>query len=256
MKILAITQARTGSTRLPGKVLKIIGEKTLLEIHLSRALKSKLINKLIVATTIDTADDMIVLEASKLGVESFCGSIEDVLERFYLAALPEKPDYVVRLTSDCPLIDAKEIDRVIEGCVSGQYDYSSNVLEPTLPDGMDVEIFKFTALKKAYQEATLKSDREHVTPYIWRNSSVKGGNIFRSFSIKNKDDYSKYRLTVDTQEDFNLIENLVNSLGLDRSWRDYVIYLNQHQELIQINSKYERNEGLLKSIKEDYLNKN
>lgn len=256
MKILAITQARVGSTRLPGKVSKMIKGKTLLEIHLRRALKSKLINKLIVATTTDPADDAIVSVSDKLGIGSFRGSVDNVLERFYLAALPENPDYVVRLTSDCPLIDATEIDRVIEGCVSGQYDYSSNVLEPTLPDGMDVEIFKFTALKKAHQEATLKSDREHVTPYIWRNSSVKGGNIFKSLSIKNRDDYSKYRLTVDTQEDFNLIENLINSIGLDSGWQDYVDYLNQHQELIQINSKYERNEGLLKSIKEDYLNKN
>jgi len=251
MKILAITQARVGSTRLPGKVLKIIGGKTLLEIHLSRILQSKLINKLKVATTIEPEASKIIAIADKLEVESFRGSIDDVLERFYLTALPEKPDYVVRLTSDCPLIDSVEIDKVIEKCITNQYDYVSNTFEPTFPDGMDVEVFKFSALEKAYQEAILKSDREHVTPYIWRNSSFKGGNIFKSFNIRYQEDFSKYRLTVDTQEDFNLIENLITNLGYNKIWQDYVDYLNQNSELLSINSKHERNEGYQKSLKKD-----
>lgn len=251
MKVLAITQARVGSTRLPGKVLKIIGGKTLLEIHLGRILQSKLINKLKVATTIEPEATKIIAIADKLGVESFRGSVDDVLERFYLTAWPEKPDYVVRLTSDCPLIDSMEIDKVIEKCITGQYDYVSNTLEPTFPDGMDVEVFKFSALKKAYQEAILKSDHEHVTPYIWRNSSFKGGNIFKSFNIRYQEDFSKYRLTVDTQEDFSLIESLITSLGFDRSWQDYVVYLKQNSELLSINSKHERNEGYQKSLKKD-----
>jgi len=251
MKILAITQARIGSTRLPEKVLKTIGSKTLLEIQLARILQSKLITKLKVATTVEPEASKIVEIASRLGVGSFIGSIDDVLERFYLTAQPEAPDYVVRLTADCPLIDPLEIDRVIKACVEGKADYASNILEPTLPDGIDVEVFKFSALEKAYQEATLKSDREHVTPYIWRNSSVKGGSIFQSISVKNDEDFSKFRLTVDTQEDFNLIRELTGSLGLDKTWREYIDYLNKNSELLKINARYERNEGYQKSLKED-----
>lgn len=250
-KVLAITQARTGSTRLPGKVLKNIGDITLLEIHLSRIMQSKLISKLKVATTVEPDADKIVAVANKLGIESFRGSINDVLERFYLTALPEDPEYIVRLTSDCPLVDPLEIDKVIKESIANQYDYASNTLEPTFPDGIDVEVFKFSALKKAYQEANLKSDREHVTPYIWRNSSVNGGKIFKSFSIKNQEDFSKYRLTVDTQEDFNLIENVIVNLGFNKSWQDYIIYLNQNSELLNINSKYKRNEGYKESLKKD-----
>lgn len=251
MKILAITQARVGSTRLPEKVLKTIAGQTLLEIHLRRVLKSKLINKLKVATTTELNADKIVAIAGKLGVESYRGSLDDVLERFYLAALPENPDYVVRLTADCPLIDPLEIDKVIASCLSGQYDYASNTLEPTFPDGLDVEVFKFSALAQAYRESTLKSDHEHVTPYIWRNSSVKGGIIFESLSLKYQADFSKYRLTVDTGEDFSLIENLITNLGVDQSWQNYVSYLDQHPELLKLNSQFERNEGYQKSLRQD-----
>lgn len=251
MKILSITQARVGSTRLPGKVLKKIEGKTLLEIHLNRALQSKLISKLKVATTTEVDVNKIIKISDKLGVDSFQGSVENVLERFYLAALPEKPDYVVRLTSDCPLIDPIEIDKVIKKCVAGNYDYASNVLEPSLPDGMDVEIFKFSSLEKAFKEATLKSDKEHVTPYIWRNSTVRGGSTFKSLSIKNLRDFSDFRLTVDTLDDFNLIKKLIVKLGDNKGWHDYVNYLEQNPELISINSKYKRNEGLKKSILQD-----
>jgi len=251
MKILAITQARYGATRLPGKVLKTIGDETLLETQLKRTLKSKLINKLKVATTTEPEADRIVAIANKLGVESFQGSMEDVLERFYLAAQPENPDYVVRLTADCPLIDPIEIDKVIKECVTGGYDYVSNTLEPTFPDGIDVEVFKLSALEKAHQEAILKSDREHVTPYIWRNSSFKGGQIFSSFCLKYPEDFSKYRLTVDTPKDFILIKKLILSLGADKDWLDYVNYLKKNPELMDINAKYERNEGYQKSLKKD-----
>ncbi len=251
MKILAITQARVGSTRLPEKVLKTIGGKTLLRIHLERILKSEHISKLKVATTKEAGSEVIVTIAAALGIESFRGPADDVLARFYLCALSENPDYIVRLTADCPLIDPQEMDNVIDACVSGDYDYASNTLEPTFPDGMDVEVFKFSALKKAYEEATLKSDREHVAPYIWRNSSAKGGNLFRSTSVKSDKDFSKYRLTVDTQEDFDLIENVILHVGLDKGWLDYVSYLNENPNVMKINAHYERNEGYQKSLRED-----
>jgi spore coat polysaccharide biosynthesis protein SpsF len=251
MKILAITQARVGSTRLPGKVLKTIGGKTLLQIQLERILESGRISKLKVATTKEAGSEKIVAIANEIGIESFRGPTDDVLARFYQCALPEDPDYVVRLTADCPLIDPHEIDNVIDACIKGDYDYASNSLEPTFPDGMDVEVFKFSALKKAYEEATLKSDREHVTPYIWRNSSVKGGNLFRALSLRNDKDFSKYRLTVDTQEDFDLMENVILHVGLDKGWLDYVNYLNKNPEVLKINARYDRNEGYQRSLRED-----
>ena len=254
MTILAITQARIGSTRLPAKILKEIEGVSLLEIHLQRILKSRLITKLKVATTTESETYKIIEIANRLGVDTYQGSINDVLDRFFQAALPEKPDYVVRLTSDCPLIDPIVIDQVIDQCIKTNCDYASNVLNPTFPDGMDVEVFKFSALEKAYEEATLTSDREHVTPYIWRNSSQRGGALFNSVNVGNVVDYSEFRITVDTQEDFHLIENLIMNLGTDKPFEDYVNYMATHQNLRQLNQQFARNEGYEKSLLKDKIN--
>jgi spore coat polysaccharide biosynthesis protein SpsF (cytidylyltransferase family) len=248
MKILAITQARIGSTRLPEKILKKINGETLLEIHLKRILQSRLISKLKVATTIEADAIQIVDICSKLGIEAYRGSLNNVLERFYMTALPEKPDWVVRLTSDCPLIDPLEIDKAINYAISNNFDYVSNTLQPTYPDGIDVEVFKFSALEKAYHEATLTSELEHVTPYIWKNSSFKGGKLFTSDCIINKIDFSEIRLTVDTIEDFQVIENLVDLIGTDKPWLEYVNKLKDCPGILQINSQHKRNEGYQKSI--------
>lgn len=251
MKILAITQARYGSTRLPAKILKEVGGMTLLEIHLLRILKSKLISKLKVATTTEEGAEYIINIADKVGVESYQGSVDDVLDRFYQTAKTEHPDYVVRITSDCPLIDPAIIDKVIERCVESDCDYVSNVLEPTYPDGMDVEVFRFSALERAWHEAVLKSEREHVTPYIWKNSSVKGGKLFKSINVANDVDWSKERITVDTADDFALVKNLIDHLGIERSCSEYVAYLNSHKDIKAINQHYSRNEGYDKSILND-----
>lgn len=124
-------------------------------------------------------------------------------------------------------------------------------MRPSYPDGMDVEVFKFTALEKAWSEAVLKSEREHVTPYIWKNSTVKGGALFSSVSVENDVDWSAERITVDTAEDFELVKDLIGSLGIDRKCKDYVEYLNAHKEIKAINQRYIRNEGYDKSIKND-----
>lgn len=251
MKILAITQARYGSTRLPAKILKKVGEETLLEIHLKRILLSKKITKLIVATTNEDGAENIVDIAKNKSVDTYQGSIDDVLDRFYNAAITYNPDYVVRLTSDCPLIDPVEIDKVIEACIHSDNDYVSNTLNPTFPDGVDVEVFKFKALEKSFNEAELKSDREHVTPYIWRNSSFKGGCLFKSENITNDKDYSSYRLTVDTAEDFEVIKKVIENLGTNKSWQDYVQFLDKNEDIKKINEHYRRNEGYQKSLLND-----
>ena len=253
MKILAITQARIGSTRLPEKILKTINGVSLLEMHLSRIKQSKLISKLKVATTTETDSNKIVSVCDKLGVEVHKGSLNNVLDRFYETALPEKPDLVVRLTSDCPLIDAVEIDRVIQFAMDNDLDYASNTLTPTFPDGIDVEVFKFSALEKAWKEAKITSELEHVTPYIWKNSTYKGGNLFKSDCVMNSTDYSAIRLTVDNIEDFQVIEALVKSIGSNNPWMDYVNLLEEHPEIKKINTHLNRNEGYEKSINNDLI---
>lgn len=251
MKILAITQARIGSTRLPEKILKKVNGETLLEIHLKRILQSKLITKLKVATTTEPDASLIVNISSALGIETYKGSLNNVLERFYMTAKPEGPDWVVRLTSDCPLIDPLVIDKVIEHAISNDFDYVSNTLQPTYPDGIDVEVFKYSALEKAFKEATLLSDLEHVTPYIWKNSSFNGGSIFSSDCVMNDTDCSKIRLTVDTIEDFQVIENLVTLLGTEKKWNEYVQILEDNPDIKQINGLFQRNEGYQKSINKE-----
>jgi len=251
MKILAITQARIGSTRLPGKILKTINGESLLEIHLKRILQSKLITKLKVATTIEPDAEEIVAIANKVGVEVRKGAINNVLDRFYQTALPESPDWVVRLTSDCPLIDPKEIDNVIHFAIDNNLDYASNTLDPTFPDGIDTEVFKYFALEKAVKEAKLPSELEHVTPYIWKNSSYKGGDLFHSDCFKNDVDFSAIRLTVDTLEDFLVIEKLIELLGTEKPWTEYVNALQKYPEIRAINDHYTRNEGYEKSITKD-----
>jgi glutamate-1-semialdehyde 2,1-aminomutase len=243
MKILAITQARIGSTRFPEKILKTIKGDTLLELHLKRISRSRLITKVKVATTLEPDADKIVAVAARIGIETYKGSLDNVLERFFETAAPESPDWVVRFTSDCPLIDPEVIDAVIRFAIDNDLDYASNTLQTTFPDGLDVEVFKFSTLSQAMQEASEKSDLEHVTPYIWRNSSFNGGEMFRSDCLLNEADYSAVRLTVDKPEDYAVIKALVELIGDDRPWMEYVKTLQQHPELMQLTQHSARNEG-------------
>ena len=255
MKILAITQARYGSTRLPAKILKMVNGQTLLEIHLRRILQSKFIDKLKIATTDEEGSKFIVEVAEKVGVEYYKGSVDDVLSRFYSTAESETPDYVVRLTSDCPLIDPNVIDETIQFCIDNDCDYARTDAS-NFPDGLDTEVFRFSALVKAYKEANLTSEREHVTPYIWKNSTAWGGNIFTSKKLQNKQGIysaSEYRVTIDEPEDFEVIRALIEAIGTDKGWKDYIDYLLQHNEIKSLNSKFGYNEGYEKSLKNDKL---
>ncbi|MEQ8363071.1 MAG: glutamate-1-semialdehyde 2,1-aminomutase [Cyclobacteriaceae bacterium] len=251
MKILAITQARYGSTRLPGKILLKVNGKTLLETHLHRILKSKKIDELIVATTQEPQSGLIIDIAKKMRVGYFQGSTENVLERFYSAAKPISPDYVVRLTSDCPLIDSKVIDRVIEKCLDEQLDYCSNTLDPTFPDGIDVEVFTYKALEKAFMEAALLSEKEHVTPFIWKQSTFLGGRLFSSANLYHNEDLSSFRITLDTASDFEVISNLIKMKGIDCEWLEYIDILKANNGLNGLNSTLLRNEGFQKSMIKD-----
>lgn len=245
MKVVAVTQARISSSRLPQKVLLPLGSVTVLGLHLKRAGKSKLINEIIVATTNEIGVEKIIAEAKSHNCSVFQGSLDDVLDRFYQSVAKDKPEYVVRLTSDCPLIDPELIDDTIKKFIHSQLDYGANCLNNTLPDGMDVEVFKFAALETAWKEAKLKSEREHVTPYI-RNSGK-----FEVLAVDYTPNLGSYRLTLDTVEDYILIKKLVEEVGEDQPMEAYLNYLRKNPELLKINSQYERNEGYQKSLKGD-----
>jgi len=251
MKTIVVTQARSNSTRLPNKVLMKIQDKTLLQIHLDRIKQAKSVSEVIIATTINKIDDVIVDLANNLKVEVYRGSENDVLDRFYKAVMDKKPDFVVRLTSDCPLIDPQLLDEMIDTAKQKNLDYYSNILHERYPDGQDIEIFTFKALETAWKKAELNSDREHVTPFIRINSSFNGGELFTSANHNLKEDYSQVRLTVDEPKDFEVMELIIGNLGLEKDWKAYADYYLENEDIKKINGSIVRNEGYLKSLKED-----
>jgi spore coat polysaccharide biosynthesis protein SpsF (cytidylyltransferase family) len=250
VKTILITQARTGSTRLPGKVLKEIGGKSLLQIHLDRLKNCKNISEIIVATTINEEDKEIFDKAIGWGYTASRGSESDVLDRFFQAVKDKKADWIVRVTSDCPLIDPILVDDVIRLVQESDKDYGANILIENFPDGQDIEVFKFSALERAWKEANLQSEREHVTPYIRNNSDYKGGTLFLAVNYPCESDFSKIRMTVDESRDFDLIEILIDKLGVEKSWLEYTNYIIDN-DLNKVNDQIIRNEGLLKSLKND-----
>ncbi|GCL36294.1 acylneuraminate cytidylyltransferase [Sphaerospermopsis reniformis] len=212
MKTVTIIQARMGSTRLPGKVMKPLCGKTVLFHVISRVKACSLVDEVVVATTTSLADDVIVAEAEKCGVNWFRGSEEDVLERYYLAAKQYQADVIVRVTSDCPLFDAEVLNGMLEyfqtETTNGlKIDYLSNCLRRSYPRGLDAEVFTFEVLEKAFQSANKPYQREHVTPYIYEHPE-----IFSLHNQNNDDDLSDYRWTLDTQEDWRLIEEIYKNL--------------------------------------------
>lgn len=252
MKIIIVTQARSGSTRLPNKILKEVNGETLLKIHIDRIKKSKNATDIIVATTDKLEDDIIETQVKKMGVEVFRGAENDVLDRFYQSVKEIRPDLIVRLTSDCPLIDPELIDSVIDKTISDKVDYCSNCLIESFPDGQDIEVFTFKALKEAWSKATLNSQREHVTPYIRENSSFYERDTFTSVNFMSEyPEYSNVRMTVDEQSDFKMITKLIDKLGTEENWEKYAeLYLNDIS-INKLNRNITRNEGYFKSLKKD-----
>lgn len=251
MKIVAVTQARSGSTRLPNKVLKTINGKTLLELHVNRIKQAKLLNQVIIATTVKKEDDVIEQLAKSIDVKCSRGSEENVLDRFYQAVKNENADYIVRLTSDCPLIDPLLIDEVVSIALKKELDYYSNGLIESFPDGQDIEVFKFSVLETAWENAILSSDKEHVTPYIRKNSSFYNKKPFKSDNHLSETDYKSVRLTVDEPNDFVVIKHVIEALGDDKGWKEYANYYINNEEIKKLNSSIVRNEGYIKSLKND-----
>lgn len=250
LNTILITQARTGSTRLPGKILREISGKSLLKIHLERLKKCKMISKIIVATTNKPEDAVIHKKITDWGLTVFKGSEQNVLDRFYQAVKNEKPDWIIRVCSDCPLIDPKLVDDIISFVQKKDVDYGANILVENFPDGQDVEVFKFQALETAWKNANLKSEIEHVTPYIRNNSDFNGGSKFTAINYPCDFNFSKIRMTVDEIRDFELIKILIENMGINKTWLEYTNYIIKN-DLNKINNSIIRNEGLMKSIKND-----
>lgn len=242
MKIVCIIQARMGSTRLPGKVLKKICSKTVLEHDIERLKGIKNLDEIVIATTIKEDDNKIVEEADRLGIKYFRGFEEDVLSRYYYAAKENNADVIVRVTSDCPLIDSEISEKIIQYYLDNndKYDYLSNTIDRTYPRGLDTEVFSFKALEKAFIEAKIQRDREHVTPYIWDNP-----NLFRVFQYKNDKDYSNLRWTLDTEEDFQLISKIYYYMVNEKKnciflMNDIIELYKEYPELKKINCNIEQ----------------
>lgn len=253
MKYLAMIQARCGSTRLPNKVLKDLCGKPQLQRVIERVQRSGKIDEVMVITSINKANLPILKLCTDIGVRTGIGSEDDVLDRYYQTAKLLRPDYVIRITGDCPCIDSQLIDEAI--CQMGEdIDYCANTLIPTFADGLDFEIIRFSALEKTWREAYHLFEREHVTQYIIRHPELfRQQNFASSFG-----DFSNHRWTVDEPEDFEVIEQIYKHFVCEShtevfGYRDILSFLQEHPEIMKINRKYQRNEGLEKSIAEDKI---
>lgn len=258
--IVAIIQARLGSTRLPGKILMKINNKTILNYVIDQVKNSKKIDKIIVATTSKKQDDEIAKLSLVYGVDIFRGNENDVLDRYYQCAKKFHADTIVRITSDCPLIDPTLIDNCILEFEKNDFEYVSNVNKKIngnwvyhlngFPLGFAVEVLNFHSLEYAWKCAKKPSEREHVTQYIPNNPE-----LFKIGVIENSHDYSDIHLSLDHPEDFELLKIVIQNFSKDKlfSLKKIISFFINNPSLKKINSHLSFNEGYLKSLEEDKI---
>ena len=253
---LAIVQARLNSSRFPNKVLKEVDGIPLIVFLLKRLSQSKKINKIVLATSNEKTDNKLFEVVKESGYDVFRGSLNDVLNRFYKCSKLYKSKNIIRITGDCPLIDSGIVDELICEFEKGEWDYISNCSDEnnlSVPDGFDTEIFKSGLLKIANEKASLSSEREHVTPWFRsKKASIRWTHYVHNF----KRDF--YRVTLDYPEDFTVIESIIKNLGgVNRNFTidDVVSYLKNNPKVAQINKKFQRNDGYIKSLKNDKIDK-
>lgn len=240
MRIGVVIQARMNSTRLPGKVMKLLNHKTVLQHVVERVSQSTLVDTVVVATTDNAEDIAIFKNMDDLQINVFRGDENNVLSRYYYAASEYKLDVVIRITSDCPLIDAKLLDDMIKFYIENEYDMVTNAgsipENRTYPRGLDVEIFSYKILSEAFENANYEYEREHVTPYIYEHSK-------KVFYYKNDTDYSMYRWTLDTREDWELIKLIYDNLYKDKHdfyMKEIIELMTNNNELVKINQHIEQ----------------
>ncbi|MFZ1917433.1 MAG: aminotransferase class III-fold pyridoxal phosphate-dependent enzyme [Terriglobales bacterium] len=245
---VAIIQARMGSTRLPGKSMAEIDGRPMLWHVAQRVKRASLVDRVVVATSTNRADDAIADMCRRDGIPCYRGSENDVLDRFYSAARAEKAAWVVRITADCPLIDPEVIDRVVRRFQRGDLDYASNAMVRSYPDGLDTEVFSFSALEKAWHEATKTSEREHVTPYL-RSEKFRTANVESDSTSL----YQHYRWTVDELQDLEFIRAVYRAMRDKGEFgmKDVLELLEKSPGLDRMNSEIVSNRGYYKSLFED-----
>jgi glutamate-1-semialdehyde 2,1-aminomutase len=244
VKVVAVVQARMGSTRLPNKVMRLINGRPMIEILLSRLAQSKRVNKIVLVTSIDPRNQALVAHVTSLGFVCEQGSENNVLERYVQAGEKHDADVVVRITGDCPLVDPQLVDDCIARFIEADVDYLSNTLPPSYPDGLDVEVVRFSALKRTIEETDKLFDREHVTPY------VRESGLFTTANSTNDCDLSGLRWTVDDPNDFEVITNIFKHFApdLNFSWRQVLQLSETQPQLFFANQTTERNKGATMSI--------
>lgn len=232
-KVVAIVQARMGSTRLPGKVLMDIGGRSALARVTDRLARAEQVQQIVIATATSALDDAIVTEAERNGIAVSRGSEQDVLSRYLQAAEEFCADAIVRITSDCPLIDPGEVDRVISEALSSGADFASNCIERTYPRGLDAEVVTLEALRRADGLGERPHHREHVTPIFYERP-----DLFRVCSVTGDEDYTRHRWTLDTPEDLQLIRAIYSHFADPDyfGWREIITLMEENPELAEINS--------------------
>ena len=247
MKVLAIVQARCSSSRLSGKVIKELAGKPMIVHELERLSRSKMIDKIVLATSTGVSDDPLEHILADTDIEVFRGNLDDVLDRYYQCANQYQPEYVVRITGDCPVIDWRLVDKVIEKHIAKGNDYTR--LNDDFPDGLDTEIMNFSALEDAWKNAKLLSEREHVTLYLKNHKEN-----YRFGEVACEKQLGHMRWTVDEPQDFVFVEKIFGELYVDNpdfSMDDILVMLRDKPELMDINSGIQRNAGLAKSLAND-----
>lgn len=237
--IIGIIQARMASSRLKGKTLLPFGQSTLLGFMIERIRQAKRLDKIVVATSVNVDDDVIEQACQTLGVDVFRGSHDDVLKRFYDAAKCYGATVVVRLTADDPFKTASIIDLSVKYLLNSELDYCSNTIDLSFPEGLDVEVFTFNALENAHFNAVSQRDREHVTPFIWRNEN----NNFSIGQIVDNVNRSKWRITLDYEQDYVVLCALEKLLPINCSYEQIVQVVLEHELLSISNPTTKRNEA-------------
>jgi spore coat polysaccharide biosynthesis protein SpsF len=232
MRTVAIVQARTGSTRLPGKVLLPLLGAPMLAWVVRRATRARSLDAVVVATTVDPSDDPIHDLARREGWPVVRGSVDDLLDRYMTAARDHRADVVVRITADCPLIDPAVIDLTVDAFHAGDWDYASNSLEPrTFPRGLDVEVIAREALDRAWRDDTDPAWREHATPYIYRHPE-----LFRILAVTAAENHADQRWSVDTPEDYELVRRIYEAIGRDDfTWLEALAVVEAHPDWMELN---------------------
>jgi glutamate-1-semialdehyde 2,1-aminomutase len=239
MKVVAVVQARMGSTRLPNKVMRQIGGIPMIELLLKRLALASEVHQIVLATSTDESNRPLVDHVARLGYSVVRGDETDVLKRYAQAAQMHQADVVVRITGDCPLIDPELVDRCVRGFLQADVDYFSNVDPPSFPDGLDVEVFRVTALLQAEQETTKAFDREHVTPYL------RASGRFKTSAMQHEGDLSQLRWTVDELVDFQVIDEVFKNFSprTDFTWKDVLGLYEKKPYIFTANQQIGRNEG-------------